>query len=91
VPAGKIPIGYEFECEFVPACMCVDLILNPTSFFSCIKILYPCPQTRVPAIACVYIYIYIYIYIYMCVCVCVFIYIYTYIFVYVYLYVCMYI
>jgi hypothetical protein len=87
VPAGKIPIGYEFECEFVPACMCVDLILNPTSFFSCIKILYPCPQTRVPAIACVYIYIYIY----MCVCVCVFIYIYTYIFVYVYLYVCMYI
>jgi hypothetical protein len=80
VPAGKNPIGCEFGCEFVPAGTGAGLILNPTSFFLAgMKMLYPCPQTRVPAMD-----IYIYIYIYVCVCVCV----YIYVCIYVILYVC---
>jgi hypothetical protein len=90
VRAGENPIGYRFRCEFVLADMGAGLILNSTGFFSLagMKMLYPCPQTRVPAMD-----IYVYIYVCVCVCLCVFIYMYACIYyihtcLYMYIYMC---
>jgi hypothetical protein len=43
VPAGKNPIGCGFGCEY-------GFDYQPDGFFLVgIKMLYPCPQTRIPA------------------------------------------
>jgi hypothetical protein len=60
-----------FECEFVSMGTGVSLILNLLGVFFLVgmKMLYPCPQARVPAMdiyvcICMYIYICVYTYVY---------------------------
>jgi hypothetical protein len=62
VLTNKNLIGCRFGCELVPMDMSVSLILNPTSFWSCVWK----SHTRARELAYLH---WIYIYIYICVCV----------------------